>query len=185
MYQNKFQATKIQNLLERSEKIPQTPDDSLSACCPIMSPLSSSLSLFPSPCHLHLLRTSLTPYEQLLIAEGSGAVAWSSWWWCWVPGCTCHHPRPCCQRMHPRSTPQAVARGHVVGAGLSWGVISVRWQVKEGWGAYLPYTGLRVLSPPIAVCSRSTPLVSSFVHHPGHGVPIFRVIPQVFSLKIN
>ena len=119
MYQNKFQATKIQNLLERSEKIPQTPDASLSTCCPIMSPSLSSLSLFPSLCHLYLLCSSLTPYEQLLIAEGSGAVAWSSQWWCWVPGCTHHHPHPCCQRIHPQSTPQAVAHGRVVGAGLS------------------------------------------------------------------
>jgi hypothetical protein len=37
------------------------------------------------------------------------------------------------------------------------------------------------LSLPSVPCS--TPLVSSFVHHLGHGVPILRVIPQVFSLK--
>jgi hypothetical protein len=29
----------------------------------------------------------------------------------------------------------------------------------------------------------STPLISSFVHHPGHGVPVLGVIPRVFSLK--
>jgi hypothetical protein len=117
MYQSKFQATKIQNLLERSEKIPRTPDASLSACCPIVSPSLSSLSLSPSLCHRRLLRTSLTPYEQLLVAEGSGAVAWLSWWWCWVLGCARRHPRPRRQRMHLRCTPRSVARGHVAGAG--------------------------------------------------------------------
>src|ERR1700733_2327329 len=106
MYQSKFQATKIQNLLKGSKKIPWTSDASLSACCPITSPSSSTLSLSPLPCHLCLLRTSLTPYEQLLVAEGSGAVAWSSQWWCWVPGCSHHRPRPHRQSMHPRSTPQ-------------------------------------------------------------------------------
>ena len=112
MYQSKFQATKIQNLLERSEKIPQTPDASLSACCPIVSPLSSSLSLSPSLCHLRrLLCTSPTPYEQLLVAEGSGAVAWLSRWWCWVLGCARRHPRPRRQRMHPLG----FITGHTVG----------------------------------------------------------------------
>jgi hypothetical protein len=148
MYQSKFQATKIQNLLKRSEKIPQTPDASLSACCPIVFLLSLSLFLSPLLCCLRLLCTSLTPYKQLVIAEGSGAVAWLSWWWCWVLNCTRCHPHPHRQRIHLRSTPQAVAHGHVVGAGLlcpgkgHGGVISVRWRVKEGWGAYLPHTGL-------------------------------------------
>jgi hypothetical protein len=32
-------------------------------------------------------------------------------------------------------------------------VVSMRRQVKEGWGGYLPHTGLQVLSPPIVVCS--------------------------------
>ena len=37
--------------------------------------------------------------------------------------------------------------------GRWWGVISMRWQIKEGWGAYLPHMGLRLPSPPIAICS--------------------------------
>ena len=58
---------------------------------PIMSPSSLSLSLSLLLCHLHLLCTNLTSYEQLLIAERYGAVAHLSQWWCWVLGCThCH-----------------------------------------------------------------------------------------------
>jgi hypothetical protein len=146
MYQNKFQATKVQNLLERSEKIPQTPDASFLACCPIMSPSLSSLSLSPLPCCLRLLHTSLTPYEQLLIAEGSGAMAWSSWWWCWVlhSSSLLSLSSEDAPVIHPTSSCLWMCGGcwFIMPWGRSWGVISMRQQVKEGWGAYLPYMGL-------------------------------------------
>ena len=69
---------------------PAPSSSSFHAPAPLHRPLVVPV---PSPCHLCLLRTSLTPYEQLLVAEGSGAVAWSSRWWCWVPGCARRFPR--------------------------------------------------------------------------------------------
>jgi hypothetical protein len=56
----------------------------------VLSP--SCCSWFPSLYYLCLVCTSPTFYEQLLVAEGSGAMAWSSWCWILVPGCTCRLP---------------------------------------------------------------------------------------------
>jgi hypothetical protein len=193
MYQSKFQTTKIQNLLERSEKIPQTPDASLLACCPIASPSSSSLSLSPSPRRLHLLCTSLTPYEQLVVAEGSGAMAWSSRWWCWLPvalvtlvpvvrGSTCNPPHKqllmdVWQVLVRRALGKVVG-GHQCEAAGKRGVGCV----PALYGPPSTVPSHRRPLPSLSV-PRSTPLVSSFIHHLGHGVPVLGVIPQVFSLK--
>jgi hypothetical protein len=124
-------------------------------CCP---PLAVVLS--PSPCRLRLLCTSLTPYEQLLVAEGSGAMAWSSRWWCWVPGCARRHPRPCRQR---------VLIGHLLllfcsGEGGHGRVVSGTWRVYEGGGC-LPGVPCVLCSPSsnCPLCHRHCSLSLSFV----------------------
>ena len=74
--------------------------------CPCCHPLHCVV-LSLSCCSLSPLCTSLTPYEQLLIAEESGAMVWPCWCWLWlfmlmlvlVPDYASHLPPP--HRMHP------------------------------------------------------------------------------------
>src|ERR1700733_14808700 len=46
----------------------------------------------------------------------------------------------------------------IVPWGRGGGVVSVRWQVKGGWGAYLPYMGLQAPSPPCCHLFPAPPL---------------------------
>ena len=74
-----------------------------------------------------------------------------------MPGCAHHHPCPHRQRIHPRSTPRAVARGRVAGAGSSC--------PGEGGGGHQHE----------AAGKRGVGCIPAR----------YGVIPRVFSLKIN